>query len=57
MKDKKELTVGAIQGTDPIGGTTLNNMAKWEILVVGGWLDWMILEVFSNLGDSMILQR
>ena len=29
MKDKKELTVGAIQGTDPIGGTTLNNMAKW----------------------------
>ena len=25
------------------------------ILVIGGWLDWMILEVFSNLGDSMIL--
>jgi len=25
------------------------------ILVVGGWLDWMILEVFPNLGDSMIL--
>jgi len=22
--------------------------------VVDGWLDWMILEVFSNLGDSMI---
>jgi len=22
--------------------------------MVGGWLDWMILEVFSNLGDSMI---
>ena len=21
----------------------------------GGWLDWMILEVLSNLGDSMIL--
>jgi len=26
-----------------------------EILVVDGWLDWMILEVFSNPGDSMIL--
>jgi len=25
-----------------------------DILVVGGWLDWMILEVFSNLGDSMV---
>jgi len=24
-------------------------------LVMGGWLDWMILWVFSNLGDSMIL--
>ena len=23
--------------------------------MVGGWLDWMILEVFSNLGDSVIL--
>ena len=25
-------------------------------MVVGGWLDYMILEVFSNLGDSMILR-
>ena len=25
------------------------------MLVVGGRLDWMILEVFSNLSDSMIL--
>jgi len=23
--------------------------------VMGGWLDWVILGVFSNLGDSMIL--
>ena len=22
--------------------------------MVGGWLEWMILEVFSSLGDSMI---
>ena len=31
---------------------------KWfsgEILVVGGWLDWVILEVFSNIDDAMIL--
>ena len=27
----------------------------WKILVTGGWLDWMILEVFSKLGDPMIL--
>jgi len=24
-----------------------------EILPVGGWSDWMILDVFSNLGGSM----
>jgi len=24
-----------------------------KILVVGGWLDWMVLEVFSDLGDTM----
>ena len=24
-------------------------------MVVGRWLDGMIMEVFSNLGDSMIL--
>ena len=23
--------------------------------MMGGWLDWVILWVFSNLGDSMIL--
>ena len=27
----------------------------WELMVLGGWLDWVILWVFSNLGDSMIL--
>jgi len=32
----------------------LRDMVQWEILVVGGWLDWMLLEVFSNFGDSMI---
>ena len=33
----------------------LKDMVYWQILVIGEWLDWMILEVFSNLGDSMIL--
>ena len=32
----------------------LRDMVSWEILVIGGWLDWMISEGFSNLGDSMI---
>ena len=33
----------------------LRDMVQWEIVVVGGWLGWMILEVFSSLGDSVIL--
>ena len=34
----------------------LGDMVQWEILVVvGGQLDWVILEVSSNLGHSMIL--
>ena len=40
------------------GGVTVpegvQEMFSGEILVIGGWLDWMILEGFSNLGDSMI---
>ena len=32
------------------------HMVSWGTLVVGGWLDWMILEVFSNPGDSVILR-
>ena len=35
----------------------LNSMAQWAILVVGGKLGWMILVVFSNLFDSMILDE
>lgn len=27
-----------------------------ELLVTGGWLDWMILQTFSNLGNSVILR-
>ena len=26
-----------------------------NLLVIGGWSDRMILEIFSNFGDSMIL--
>ena len=32
----------------------LRDMVQWEIVVIGGRLDWMILEFFSNLGDSVI---
>lgn len=34
----------------------LTNMFSGEILVISGWLDKMILEVFSNLSDSMTLK-
>lgn len=27
----------------------------WEMVVVGGQLDWVILEISSNFVDSMIL--
>ena len=33
----------------------LRDMVEREPLVKGEWLDWMILWVFSNLSDSMIL--
>ena len=33
----------------------LRGMVYREPLVKGEWLDWMILWVFSNLSDSMIL--
>ena len=33
----------------------LRDMVWREPLMKGGWLDWMILCVFSNLSDSMIL--
>ena len=31
----------------------LRDMVYWVTLVVEGWLDQMILEVFSNLNDSV----
>jgi len=33
----------------------LRDMVQREPLVMGKWLDWMILWVFSTLSDSMIL--
>ena len=26
-----------------------------EMLAVGGWVDWMILEVLPNIGESVIM--
>ena len=34
----------------------LRDMVWWTILVVAGWLAYMILEVFSNINHSMILR-
>ena len=31
----------------------IRNMVQWAIQVAGGWLDWMTLEVSSNLKDFM----
>lgn len=28
---------------------------QWAVLVVDGWLDWMIVEVFSNRNDPLSL--
>jgi len=36
-------------------GVVLMEVIYCGILVVGAHLDWLILEVFSNLGDSVIL--
>jgi len=33
----------------------LRTWFRGEILVVDGMLDWIILEVFSDVGDSMIV--
>ena len=35
----------------------LKDMLQWAVLVVSGWLDWMISEVFSNLYDSTITMK
>ena len=35
----------------------LRDVVSGELLVVGGWLHWITLEVFSNLGDSVIPWR
>ena len=34
----------------------LRDMVWWEILVIRGWLGWVITEVFSNLSKSTILR-
>ena len=33
----------------------LRDIIEWGILEAGGQLDWMILEIFSKLGDSTVL--
>lgn len=33
----------------------LRDVVYWAILVVGGWLDQITLEVFSNFSESVVL--
>ena len=33
----------------------LRDIMEWGILVAGGQLDWLILEIFSKPGDSTVL--
>lgn len=42
-------------GVHEIMDVALKDMVQMAILVVGGQLDKIILEVFSNLDDSMLL--
>jgi len=39
-----------MEGVDVV----LRDVVEWAIVAVGAWLDWMILEVFSNRNDSVI---
>ena len=32
----------------------LRDVVWWVVLAADGWLDWMILEIFSNVNDSLI---
>ena len=37
------------------GDVAYGDIIQWEILVVDWWVDWMILEIFSSLSDSVVL--
>jgi len=43
---------GGVQGTCRCGTEGRGSVA---VLVLGGWLDCVIVEVFSSLGDSTVL--
>ena len=42
-------------GVQKMCGCCMGTRFSGGMVLVGGWLDWMVLEVFSSLGDSMIL--
>jgi len=49
---------GGVTDSEGVQGTldvVLRDIVWGELLVMGGWLDWVILWVVSKLGDSMIL--
>lgn len=42
-------------GVKAKGRCSTQGCGQWSILVVGGHLHWVILEVFSSLNDSIVL--
>lgn len=54
-----EHPLGLSQSSDPSEygrkmDVALRDVGQWAILVMGWWLGWMILEMFSNLNDATI---
>ena len=42
-------------GVPGLCGGGIEGRGQWAVLVIGGQLDWVILEVSFNLNDSVIL--
>lgn len=58
-KEKQRIKVTIPEGVEEMFRYCTKEHGLWfsgEIVVVGGQLDWMILEVLSNLGDPVILR-
>ena len=51
----KGLPKEVVESNSQHSHVVLRDMAEQEILTIDVQLDWLILEVFSNLADSMIL--
>jgi len=59
LEEAPEHPLGQSQSSDPSEhgrkvDVALRDVGQWAILVMGRWLGWMILEMFSNLNDAII---